>query len=210
LVVDRARVLGLGAAAGAGLRRLLGGGDELGEKGGRRRPACHWRLAQRGSGGRNERPARGPNARPSHGLRSLGMRPSRIGDFGSALGRHRRLLSRIWTYPGVARGRSQAACQLGGFPNHSWSSRRFRGDSPTGIGAAVATQDASAQTHGMLDPAQILASVGEAPYAWQLDSDALTWGANVGEVLTGVDPAALANERSYAQLTDPASGASPP
>src|SRR5205085_1125373 len=44
-----------------------------------------------------------------------------------------------------------------------------------------------------------LASVGEVPYEWRLDTDALTWGANAGTVL-GADAAALASGRLYARL----------
>jgi len=55
----------------------------------------------------------------------------------------------------------------------------------------------------MLDPNEIFASVGEVPYAWQIDSDALVWGRNVGEVLPIGDPATIASGRSFAQLVDP-------
>jgi diguanylate cyclase (GGDEF)-like protein len=51
-----------------------------------------------------------------------------------------------------------------------------------------------------LDPAQIMASVGEVPYAWSIESDALVWGANAAAVLKFADPAALATGRSYAKL----------
>ena len=59
-----------------------------------------------------------------------------------------------------------------------------------------------------LDPRQILASVGEVPYEWRIDSDALVWGANVGAVLAGADAAALASGRGYSQLVDPGRGTS--
>jgi diguanylate cyclase (GGDEF)-like protein len=55
----------------------------------------------------------------------------------------------------------------------------------------------------MLDPNEIFTSVGEVPYAWQIDSDALIWGRNVGEVLLIDDPDAIASGRSFAQLVDP-------
>ena len=55
----------------------------------------------------------------------------------------------------------------------------------------------------MLDPTAIFASVGEVPYAWRIDTDALVWGRNVGEVLPIGDPAAIASGRSFAQLIDP-------
>jgi diguanylate cyclase (GGDEF)-like protein len=51
-----------------------------------------------------------------------------------------------------------------------------------------------------LDPAQIMASVGEVPYAWSIESDALVWGANATAVLKFADPASLATGRSYAKL----------
>jgi diguanylate cyclase (GGDEF)-like protein len=68
----------------------------------------------------------------------------------------------------------------------------------------VATQQPRAAAPGTPDAGAILASVGEVPYEWRLDSDALLWGANVADVLTGIDPAALASGCGYAQVTDPA------
>jgi len=59
-----------------------------------------------------------------------------------------------------------------------------------------------------IDAQEILASVGEAPYAWRIDTDALTWGANVAAVLGVADVAALASGRAYAQLVDAQSGPS--
>jgi hypothetical protein len=56
---------------------------------------------------------------------------------------------------------------------------------------------------GMLDPTAIFASVGEVPYAWRIDTDALVWGRNVSEVLPIGDPAAIASGRGFAQLIDP-------
>jgi diguanylate cyclase (GGDEF)-like protein len=60
----------------------------------------------------------------------------------------------------------------------------------------------------VLDPGQILASVGEVPYEWRIDSDALVWGPNVGAVLAVADTAALASGRGYSQLVDQGSGPS--
>jgi diguanylate cyclase (GGDEF)-like protein len=57
-----------------------------------------------------------------------------------------------------------------------------------------------------LDPDQIFAAVGEVPYHWQLDTDIVTWGANAGAVLGGLDLALASTGRGYAQLVDPASG----
>jgi diguanylate cyclase (GGDEF)-like protein len=53
-----------------------------------------------------------------------------------------------------------------------------------------------------LDATEILASVGEALYHWDIDSDALTWSANVGDVLLMRDAAAISTGRAYAQLLD--------
>jgi diguanylate cyclase (GGDEF)-like protein len=51
-----------------------------------------------------------------------------------------------------------------------------------------------------LDAAKILASVGEVPYDWRIDSDVLLWGANAAEVLLIRDIAAVSTGRGYAQL----------
>jgi diguanylate cyclase (GGDEF)-like protein len=51
-----------------------------------------------------------------------------------------------------------------------------------------------------LDPARIMASVGEVPYEWSIDSDQIVWGANASAVLMVCDPAALASGRNYARL----------
>ena len=53
-----------------------------------------------------------------------------------------------------------------------------------------------------LDTAKILASVGEVPYEWRLDSDILVWGANAADVLLIRDIGAVSTGRSYAQLLD--------
>jgi diguanylate cyclase (GGDEF)-like protein len=53
-----------------------------------------------------------------------------------------------------------------------------------------------------LDAAQILASVGEAAYDWQIDTDALKWSANVKDVLLIRDLAAVSSGRGYAQLLE--------
>jgi diguanylate cyclase (GGDEF)-like protein len=53
-----------------------------------------------------------------------------------------------------------------------------------------------------LDAAQILASVGEAAYDWQIDTDALKWSANVKDVLLIRDVEAISSGRGYAQLLE--------
>jgi diguanylate cyclase (GGDEF)-like protein len=61
-------------------------------------------------------------------------------------------------------------------------------------------------TARILDPHAIFASIGEVPYYWWIDSDALAWGPNSDTVLAPLDPAALASGRSYAQLIGPQGG----
>jgi diguanylate cyclase (GGDEF)-like protein len=53
-----------------------------------------------------------------------------------------------------------------------------------------------------LDPSEILASVGEALYRWDIASDKLIWSANAGDVLAVRDPAAISTGRAYAALLD--------
>ncbi len=46
----------------------------------------------------------------------------------------------------------------------------------------------------------ILASIGEVPYEWDIASDALAWGANAQHVLKVADAAAIATDRAFARL----------
>ena len=43
-----------------------------------------------------------------------------------------------------------------------------------------------------------MASVGEAPYLWSIDTDQLTWGANAPQILTAGSVAAISSGRNYA------------
>jgi diguanylate cyclase (GGDEF)-like protein len=70
-------------------------------------------------------------------------------------------------------------------------------------GAIVASEIETAAGAVALDPAAILASVCEVPYRWEIDSDALVWGANAGGVLSVPDLALIESGKSYAQLVDP-------
>jgi hypothetical protein len=66
---------------------------------------------------------------------------------------------------------------------------------------------------GVLDPAvlnpyAIFAAIGEIPYEWRIDTDALAWGPNLHAVLAPADPATCAGAglesgRSFAGLIDP-------
>jgi diguanylate cyclase (GGDEF)-like protein len=50
--------------------------------------------------------------------------------------------------------------------------------------------------------AEIFAAVGEVPYAWSIDSDALAWGANAADVLKVMDMRLIASGRAFAKLID--------
>jgi len=52
------------------------------------------------------------------------------------------------------------------------------------------------------DVSNILASIGLVPYDWRIDSDTLTWGANVADVLHIHDLARIVTGRGYAGLLD--------
>src|SRR5262249_56155941 len=58
------------------------------------------------------------------------------------------------------------------------------------------------------DAQEIFASVGEVAYQWCLDTDAIAWGPNAGDVLSIRDPAVIATGRGFAALVDPNSGLS--
>ena len=61
------------------------------------------------------------------------------------------------------------------------------------------------QVSPSLDTAKILRLVGDVAYEWQLDTDALIWSDNAGEVL-GIDPAEAASGRAFARHVDAAGG----
>jgi diguanylate cyclase (GGDEF)-like protein len=52
------------------------------------------------------------------------------------------------------------------------------------------------------DVSNILASIGLVPYDWRIDSDTLTWGANVADVLHVTDLARIVTGRGYAAFLD--------
>ena len=64
----------------------------------------------------------------------------------------------------------------------------------------------SASAAVTIDHGAIITSVGEVAYEWRLDTDAISWGVNVAEVLG--DPAAVASGRVFAQWVEPNSGRS--
>ena len=50
------------------------------------------------------------------------------------------------------------------------------------------------------EPAAIMASIGEVPYEWSIDSDVLAWGGNATEVLMAGSAASISSGRNYAKL----------
>ena len=53
------------------------------------------------------------------------------------------------------------------------------------------------------DPAAIMASIGETPYEWSIESDVLAWGSNATEVLMVGGLAPISSGRNYAKLLAP-------
>jgi diguanylate cyclase (GGDEF)-like protein len=74
---------------------------------------------------------------------------------------------------------------------------------PTKNGAPVADStrgSARPAQSGAIDAGEILASIGEVAYDWNIDSDALLWSGNVKDVLLVRDADAISSGRAYAQL----------
>ena len=68
---------------------------------------------------------------------------------------------------------------------------------------AAGESSAAASAPDKLDPTEILASVGEALYRWDIKTDTLVWSANVGDVLQVRDAAAISTGRTFAQFLEP-------
>jgi diguanylate cyclase (GGDEF)-like protein len=69
-------------------------------------------------------------------------------------------------------------------------------------GEAAKPASAPARPTAALDATQILASVGEVAYDWQIDTDVLLWGTNAADVLLIRDIAAISSGRAYAQVLE--------
>ena len=74
--------------------------------------------------------------------------------------------------------------------------------SSSGAGQVAMPANPPQHPAAQLDAAQILASVGEVAYDWHIDTDALLWGANAGDVLLIRDIATISRARAYAQILD--------
>jgi diguanylate cyclase (GGDEF)-like protein len=79
--------------------------------------------------------------------------------------------------------------------------------SPDVFARPNATVQEPASAGSRLDPARIMASVGEVPYEWSITSDALVWGDNAAAVLAN-SLSAISTGRGYAKLLAPNSTAS--
>jgi diguanylate cyclase (GGDEF)-like protein len=62
--------------------------------------------------------------------------------------------------------------------------------------------DAGPKTVAGPEADEILTSVGDALYRWDIESDVLSWSANAADILSIRDAAALASGRAYAQLVE--------
>jgi diguanylate cyclase (GGDEF)-like protein len=76
----------------------------------------------------------------------------------------------------------------------------------TGPGRIEGSSGASASA--AIDPNDIFASTGAVPYGWDVATDALTWGANAGEILEVGGAALIATGSAYARLVDNKDGRS--
>jgi hypothetical protein len=102
-----------------------------------------------------------------------------------------------------------ALCKVCGAPSLSWKGPDVTSQPgadvfaapPAGAAAPAVQADhrlpAAPASDDMFDPGQILASVGEVPYQWRVDTGRLLWGANLADVLK-VD--AIASGAAYAAL----------
>ena len=82
-------------------------------------------------------------------------------------------------------------------PQGSNAAAQLDGGGETNAAALRPAADAAG-----LDPAEILASVGEALYRWDIAGDTLAWSANAGDVLQIRDLSAIATGRGYARFLD--------
>ncbi|MGA8612725.1 MAG: EAL domain-containing protein [Xanthobacteraceae bacterium] len=79
---------------------------------------------------------------------------------------------------------------------------------PAEITSTVASAATPAPTAalGSLDAAQILASVGEAAYDWNIGTDVLSWSPNITDVLLVRSAESISTGRDYAQLLEAENG----
>jgi diguanylate cyclase (GGDEF)-like protein len=66
----------------------------------------------------------------------------------------------------------------------------------------------NARDDARVDPRNLLSSIGEVVYSWDIQSDALTWGPNAADVLGAIPESAMARGLGFAGLVEPGSGRS--
>lgn len=66
----------------------------------------------------------------------------------------------------------------------------------------------SARDEARVDPRNLLSSIGEVVYSWDISSDALQWGPNAADVLGPLPAAAMSRGLGFAGLVEPGSGRS--
>jgi diguanylate cyclase (GGDEF)-like protein len=66
----------------------------------------------------------------------------------------------------------------------------------------------NARDDSRVDPRNLLSSIGEVVYGWDIQSDALTWGPNAADVLGAIPEAAMTRGLGFAGLVEPGSGRS--
>ncbi|MFA6968772.1 EAL domain-containing protein [Bosea sp. (in: a-proteobacteria)] len=66
----------------------------------------------------------------------------------------------------------------------------------------------NARDDSRVDPRNLLSSIGEVVYTWDIQSDALTWGPNAADVLGPIPEGAMARGLGFAGLVEPGSGRS--
>lgn len=60
----------------------------------------------------------------------------------------------------------------------------------------------------LIDPRNLLSSIGEVVYSWDIASDELTWGPNAPDLMPGIAPHVMARGLTFAGLVEPGSGRS--
>ena len=83
------------------------------------------------------------------------------------------------------------------------TSRTDAGEPADGRAPRTADQGSGLESAPALDVGEIVTSIGEAPYVWRIDTDALTWSRNAAEILAAGDAARIASGRAYAGLMAP-------
>jgi diguanylate cyclase (GGDEF)-like protein len=62
--------------------------------------------------------------------------------------------------------------------------------------------------HDPVDPKDVLSSIGEVVYTWDMDTDDLRWGPNASDILSAMPSEALSKGIGFAKLVEPGAGRS--